>query len=391
MTPLQTFAADHRVLLQEAAAVAGLVDPIAFDPDEFAEPLLTNSVRGPVLPMGGVLVRDWYRRWPKTWPGVEHGARLYTADGLRFVHVVAKVDENISADGYNFYAVSRRDYASLYRLARKHQKAARPPGPPPVLSDDIFATLKQNTLDFLNPENLKRIRALGGRPKRGLLFSGPPGNGKTSACRWILQQSNDVGFETKQVSPDDYRQARGSCNAAAAVRDLFKVESRGVIFFDDMDLALRDRKDTEQPEDQAVFLGAMDGIDSNEGVVYIFTTNLPLERIDPAFKRPGRLDVALDFPKPDAGLRRRLIDRWNADLLAAIDRDAVVHDTQGQSFAEIEELKNLMVLRYVDAHVWEWSWAKEQFEKNRQESLREKTTPVGFLAPSMSVAETLKL
>ena len=63
-----------------------------------------------------------------------------------------------------------------------------------------------------------------------------------------------------------------------------------------MDVALRDRDTVKETDDQAVFLAALDGIEVNEGVVYVFTTNCPLDLIDPAFKRPGRIDLVLHFP-----------------------------------------------------------------------------------------------
>jgi hypothetical protein len=130
-----------------------------------------------------------------------------------------------------------------------------------------------------------------------------------------------------------------------------------------------------------VFLGAIDGLEANEGVVYVFTTNLPLDRIDPAFKRPGRLDVALVFAKPDAALRRRLADRWHAELRAALDLEQIVRDTDGHSFAEIEELKNLLVLGFIDTTEWNWTWAKRQFDLNRQNK-KSKTSPLGFMPQS---------
>ena len=39
--------------------------------------------------------------------------------------------------------------------------------------------------------------------------------------------------------------------------------------------------------------------------------------------------------------------------------------SDGLSFAEIEELKNLLVLRFLDVSRWEWEWAREQFRANR--------------------------
>jgi hypothetical protein len=310
---------------------------------------------------------------------VKFGARVYEANGVRFARVVAQVDDGLPSHGYQFYAVSRADYATLFRFAVKCKRSATTEDPPPVMATAAFETLKRNALDFLNPDNLNRIRTLGGRPKRGLLLTGPPGNGKTSACRWLLARCTEAGHETKHVTPDDYRAARNSNCPASAVKALFQVTRRGIIFFDDMDLALRDRTAAEQPEDQAVFLGALDGIEVNEGVVYVFTTNLPSDRIDPAFKRPGRFDLVMPFPKPTDDLRRTLVDRWHADVRAGIDRERVVTDTVGMSFAEIEELKNLLVLHYLETNGWDWAEAVRQFRENRAGFEAEKRNrPVGF-------------
>jgi ATP-dependent 26S proteasome regulatory subunit len=167
----------------------------------------------------------------------------------------------------------------------------------------------------------------------------------------------------------------------AAVKDLFAVHRRGVIFFDDMDVALRDRNTVKETDDQAVFLSALDGIAVNEGVAYVFTTNCSLGLIDPAFKRPGRIDLVMHFDLPDAALRRELIGRWHPEVRAGIDADAAVGQTDGFSFAEVEEVKNLLILRHLDAGGWDWGWAMNQFRENRAE-LAVRDRNVGFAAPS---------
>jgi SpoVK/Ycf46/Vps4 family AAA+-type ATPase len=112
---------------------------------------------------------------------------------------------------------------------------------------------------------------------------------------------------------------------------LFTVENRGIVFFDDMGLALRDRDTVSETDDQAVFLNALDGISVQRGVVFVFTTNCAPELIDRAFRRPGRLDVVLHFREPDAPLRSRLIDRWHEDIRGGLDIDQVIRSTEGFS------------------------------------------------------------
>jgi hypothetical protein len=75
--------------------------------------------------------------------------------------------------------------------------------------------------------------------------------------------------------------------------------------------------------------------------------------------------MTLHFPKPDGVLRRQLFDRWDPDLRAAVPVDRVLADTAGMSFAEMDELKNLLVLHFLAAGAWDWAAAVRQFRENR--------------------------
>ena len=150
-------------------------------------------------------------------------------------------------EAYDFFVV----VAGRLRAAVPHRQAcqprARPPARPrPSCRPEQLDVLRQNTIGYLDRQNLKRIRELGGRPKRGLLLTGPPGNGKTSACRWLSERVPAArATSTRMVSPDAYQAGPQSCNPVQAVKDLFAVHRRGIIFFDDMDIALRDREHGE--------------------------------------------------------------------------------------------------------------------------------------------------
>jgi hypothetical protein len=381
MTPLQRFLADHKFILDAVARAAGLADPVAVDLDDFFNPVLGRAKRGPVLPLDGVLIRDWDPSWRRYWPGLRFGVRLYELNGVRFARAYAGVTESVSTCGYDFFAVARADYPRFYKLALRCRRQANPPGTPPVLPAEQLDVLKRNTVDYLDRQNLRRIKAYGGRPKRGVLLTGPPGNGKTSACRWVWQQCQRAGYEYRFVSPDDYRSARRN-DDPAAVRRLFQFDRPGIVFFDDMDVAVRNRDKGYESDDQSVFLGAMDGIEANEGVVYVFTTNCDLDLIDPAIRRPGRIDVLLRFPPPTAAFRRQLVERWHPETRAALDVEQIVGETDGLSFAELDELKNLLVMRFIDVGAWDWEWAVAQFEANRRElgGRRKNRATFGFAA-----------
>jgi hypothetical protein len=299
---------------------------------------------------------------------------------------VARTSRNQFGPVTDFFLVSRADYLRLFRAALRLRRSSAAPGLPPVLPDDQLDTLRRNTIGFLRRDNLARIRQLGGRPRRGVLLSGPPGNGKTSACRWLWEECHRLRLEYEIVTPDRYRAARQACDPVAAVKELFEVSKRGIVFFDDMDIALRDRALSPEKDDQAVFLGAMDGIEIHEGVVYVFTTNCPIDLIDPAFKRPGRIDLVLQLDPPTVELRRRLIDCWHPEVLGGIDPARAVADTAGWSFAEIEEIKNLLILRHVDTGDWDWGRAVADWQTNRHDLADERGRAVGFCRNGQTAA-----
>ncbi len=68
------------------------------------------------------------------------------------------------------------------------------------------------------------------------------------------------------------------------------------------------------------FLALMDGIARDEGVVVVATCNHP-ELIDPAVLRPGRFDLRLAVPLPDAaalsGVLRRHLTLPEPEILRA--------------------------------------------------------------------------
>src|SRR5262249_47843231 len=258
---LRQYAADHRYLIDRAARQAGLTDPVAVDLDEFYEPLMKLARKGELLPVDGVFVRDWDPDNRRVYPGLLLGMRCYEIQGIRVVRVRFPYHTQQNAWGFDFTLVDRKDYARLYKIALRCRRLQDTSSVPPVLPQDQLDLLWKNTIGYLEPENLRRIKGYGGRAKRGGLLTGAPGNGKTMACRWIWEECRRRGWEYRLVTPDAYRAARSSDN----IPQLFSVDHCGIIFFDDMDLALRDRETVHETEDQAVFLSAMDGIEIHEG------------------------------------------------------------------------------------------------------------------------------
>ena len=86
-------------------------------------------------------------------------------------------------------------------------------------------------------------------------------------------------------------------------------------------------------------MNEMDGIGSDADVVFLLTTNRA-DLVEPALAaRPGRIDLAVEIPVPDAPCRQRLIDLYARGLRMQLrDVEAVRARTEGVSAAFIKEL-----------------------------------------------------
>jgi hypothetical protein len=281
---------------------------------------------------------------------VEVGLQRYSLDAegekLSVVRAVLPCVAGIE----DFWAVRREDYVALFRALRRALRKRTATGHhAPVMPEAERRRLWENSIGLLTRAR-RTLDRYGVAIKRGILLTGSPGNGKTMACRWLQAECARHRLAWRNVTLDDYENARQH----HCVPALFESDEPGVVLFDDFDAALRDRAGGGASE-HTVFLTALDGVRQPTNVVYLFASNLTPAELDPAVRRPGRIDVILPFDKPDADRRRALIERfWHDDIRAGIDVEQIVGDTRGMSFAEIEEAKKLLVLRHLDTGRWDW-------------------------------------
>ncbi len=94
----------------------------------------------------------------------------------------------------------------------------------------------------------------------------------------------------------------------------------------------------------------MDGLDEDADLIFALTTNRP-ETLEPALaSRPGRIDLAVELPLPDAGSRRRLLDLYSEGLQVTVTAwDTIVERLEGTSPAFIRELLRQSTLTAVEA------------------------------------------
>jgi hypothetical protein len=214
--------------------------------------------------------------------------------------------------------------------------------------EKLFESIKRANLDQLTLEGTfkEQIRDdfkhfLGARAlydefnvpwRRGALFIGPPGNGKTLCVKALIHelglpclyiQSLEAKYGTPQRSVEAiFKRARSQAPCILVLEDIDALLTSGT---------------------RSLFLNELDGFAQNAGVITLATTNHP-ERLDPAIvERPSRFDRKYYFMLPTAETRTRYVRGWNDRMRAQLQfsddaQQKIVELTDGFSFAYIQEV-----------------------------------------------------
>ena len=275
-----------------------------------------------------------------TWPGKMHGdqSRFFVLahareEALAFVDAVCRWSHEVRGEVLVYNGGCFVKDAKLYRAIR----AAR--------FDDLVleGTLKEQIRDdfkqFLGARDA--YEAHGVPWKRGAIFLGPPGNGKTLCVKALVEELGVPciyvqSFEAKYSTPQQ---------GIEAVFKRARETTPCVLVFEDIDALL-------VPGSQSYFLNELDGFASNAGVITLATTNHP-ERLDPSIvDRPSRFDRKYHFELPGERARGAYIALWNDKLeptlrLSPADASALAEATAAFSFAYIQEVFVSSMMRWM--------------------------------------------
>ena len=125
--------------------------------------------------------------------------------------------------------------------------------------------------------------------RRGYLFHGPPGGGKTSLCQ-VLAGELKLHICILPVS------GKGMTDSKLA-HLMRNAPRRSITVLEDVDSIFVKRESQGEQTTSVTFSGllnAIDGFVSQEGRISIMTTNC-IEKLDSALIRPGRCDVKLEI------------------------------------------------------------------------------------------------
>ena len=205
--------------------------------------------------------------------------------------------------------------------------------------DDVKKRLEAS---FLAPLRNPELRALYGKSLRGgLLLYGPPGCGKTFLAKAV---AGELGASFLHVSLADVLDMYIG-QSERNVQELFEVARSSapcVLFLDELDAIGQKRslsRNTGARTTVNQLLTELDGVGSdNEGVFVLAATNHPWD-VDPALRRPGRLDRTLLVLPPDRDAREAILRTHLRERpVERIDTRKLAKATDGYSGADLAHL-----------------------------------------------------
>jgi hypothetical protein len=203
-----------------------------------------------------------------------------------------------------------------------------------VLPGGVLESIEQHIIGVA--EWSRELLDAGQHLKRGLLLHGPPGTGKTHTVRYLTAR-----LAGSTVILLTGRSIRFIDAAAALARRL----QPSMVVLEDVDLVATDRDYT--PDGNPLLfslLDAMDGIGADADVTFVLTTNRADILETALADRPGRVDLAIEIPRPDAGCRERLFRLYVRDLALEARLEPVVAGTDGVTASFVKEMIRRTVL-----------------------------------------------
>ncbi len=169
----------------------------------------------------------------------------------------------------------------------------------------------------------------GKKEKRGILFAGPYGTGKTETALKIGRTANAAGHTFIYCKDRNLSE----------VLEVAKHYQPSIVFVEDID----EMTSGDRDENINDLLNTIDGIQTKgQGLTLIMTTNHK-EKINQAFRRPGRIDVVLNFDLPNKETMATMYRKFLKDA-EGVDYKKMAEMTPEVQGAVVKEIANRALL-----------------------------------------------
>lgn len=193
----------------------------------------------------------------------------------------------------------------------------------PIFRAELEAAIDRNI--FVPIRHSKVLQEEGASLKRGILFVGDYGVGKTLLASLIAKEAIKYGWTFIYVK--DSKELPDALRYAQQYQPV-------IVFAEDVDRVAVQQRTDEVNE----LLNELDGVDSKSAMIMtILTSNHP-DKINPAMLRPGRVDLPLEVLPPDKEAVIRMIKSFAGDMLAdGVDLASVAEMLSGETPARVRE------------------------------------------------------
>ena len=210
-----------------------------------------------------------------------------------------------------------------------------------ILKREILTPLR-------HPRLCKKLGLLGGR---GVLLSGPPGCGKTYLARALCEES------TLQVESINGADCVGGKTGEERLRRAFNAAKNAapcILFIDEIDALAPSRgtagvSETER-QSTALTLTLFDNLRSSGAVVAVVAASNRPDAIDPALRRPGRLDTEIKLRTPGTYEREAILRcavGSTMPLEPSVQLEKIAGKLQGYMAADVAAVVTEAALRCV--------------------------------------------
>lgn len=198
-----------------------------------------------------------------------------------------------------------------------------------VLDPSVVQLVRNDFESFFRREHWFREHGLPFR--RGYLFYGPPGNGKTTVIK-VMASHPAITALTFDFGSE--------CMNNESLSGFFEEAARNapsLLIFEDLDRAFVGQDDQRPKITLQHFLNCLDGIGTQDGLVAVATANDPSTLDAAILRRPGRFDRVVPFYPPNRDLCTDYFCRLSHGSIEPELLKHLARDADGFSFAQLRE------------------------------------------------------